>query len=204
MNRLGKHCYELPTVVLAEYLLGKIFVRTLPDKHVLKGRIVETEAYLGKDDEASHAWRGKTSRNSVMFDAPGSIYIYFTYGCHYMLNIVSEPEKSAGAVLIRAMEPVEGIEFMEKQRGSTIFTNLMSGPGKLTKALAIDKCSNGKDLFGEEFFLEDAPPVPQNMIGTSGRIGISRSRELPWRTFILDNPHLSKVRLPDRHLAVLS
>jgi len=197
MNRLGKHCYELPTVALAEYLLGKIFVRTLPDKRVLKGRIVETEAYLGNDDEASHAWRGKTSRNSVMFHAPGSIYIYFTYGCHYMLNIVSEPEKSAGAVLIRAMEPVEGIEFMEKQRGSTMFTTLMSGPGKLTKALAIDKSSNGKDLFGEEFFLEDAPPVPQRMIGTSSRIGISRSRELPWRKFILDNPHLSKARLPE-------
>lgn len=196
MNRIARQFFEIPTLELAEQLLGKIFVRSLPGNICLKGRIVETEAYLGKDDEACHAWRGKTKRNSVMFHSPGTIYVYFTYGCHYMLNIVSEPEESAGAVLIRAMEPLEGTAFMQQQRKSSRETTLMSGPGKLTQALAIDSSSNGKNLFGNEFFIEDAPALPKNMIGTSTRVGISKSCELPWRKFMLNNPHVSKVRLP--------
>jgi len=127
-----------------------------------------------------------------MFREPGTLYVYFTYGCHYLLNIVSEPVNSAGAVLVRAMEPLEGVPFMEEQRGTTSFTNLMSGPGKLARALAIDTRCNGKNLFGDEFFLEDAPPLPQEMIGSSTRVGISKSRELPWRKFMINNPHLSK------------
>ncbi|MBV5302801.1 MAG: DNA-3-methyladenine glycosylase [Chlorobium sp.] len=197
MSKLEKQFFEIPTLELAETLLGKIFVRILPGNIQLKGRIVETEAYLGEDDEACHAWRGKTKRNQIMYHAPGTLYVYFTYGNHYMLNIVSEPENRAGAVLIRAMEPVEGIRFMEEQRDTRILANLMSGPGKLAKALAIDGKSNGKNIFGEEFFVEDAPAMPESMVGTSVRAGISRSRELPWRKFILDNPYLSKVRLPE-------
>jgi DNA-3-methyladenine glycosylase len=192
MERLEKQFYQQPTLELAEKLLGKIFVRILPGNIELKGRIVETEAYLGQQDQASHAWRGRTQRNQIMFRAPGTLYVYFTYGCHYLINIVSEPENSAGAVLIRAMEPVEGIPFMQEQRGTSILTNLMSGPGKLARALAIDCGSNGKDLFGDEFFLENAPPLPAAMTGTSTRVGISKSRELPWRKFMLNNPHLSK------------
>ena len=192
MERVDKQFYETPTLELAEKLLGKIFVRILPENIRLKGRIVETEAYLGHNDEACHAWRGKTARNQIMFRAPGTMYVYFNYGVHYLLNIVSEPENHAGAVLVRAMEPVEGTAFMQEQRKTGIFTNIMSGPGKLTQALAIDGGCNGKELFGEEFFLENAPPVPQNMIGTSARAGISRSRDLPWRKFILNNPHVSR------------
>jgi DNA-3-methyladenine glycosylase len=192
MERLKKQFYEQPTLELAEQLLGKIFVRTLPGNIRLKAKIVETEAYLGQHDEACHAWRGKTARNQIMFQTPGTIYVYFSYGCHYLLNIVSEPVNNAGAVLIRAMEPLEGMAFMEQQRETRIITNLMSGPGKLTRALAIDSSSNGKDLFGDEFFLENAPPVPKEMIGTSTRVGISKSRELPWRKFMLNHPHVSK------------
>jgi DNA-3-methyladenine glycosylase len=192
MERLEKQFYEQPTLELAEQLLGKIFVRILPGNIRLKARIVETEAYLGQDDEACHAWRGRTPRNRIMFQTPGTMYVYFSYGCHYLLNIVSEPVNNAGAVLIRAMEPVEGISFMEEQRGTRIITNLMSGPGKLTRALAIDCHSNGKNLFGDEFFLENAPPIPAAMIGTSTRVGISKSRELPWRKFMINNPHVSK------------
>jgi DNA-3-methyladenine glycosylase len=192
VERLGKQFYETATLELAEKLLGKIFVRTLPGNIRLKGRIVETEAYLGENDEACHAWRGRTARNQIMFRAPGTLYVYFTYGCHYLINIVSEPLNSAGAVLIRAMEPVEGVPFMEEQRGTAIFTNLMNGPGQLARALAIDSSCNGKDLFGNECFLENAPLLPEEMIGTSARIGISKSRELPWRKFILNNPHVSK------------
>lgn len=195
MERLQQQFYKCPTMELSELLLGKIFVRVLPGNIQLKGRIVETEAYLGKDDEACHAWRGKTARNRIMFHAPGTLYIYFTYGTHYMLNIVSEPENTAGAVLIRAMEPIEGESFMIKQRGTDHINNLMSGPGKLTKALAIDCNSNGKNLFSEEFYIENAPALPETMIGTSTRVGISKSRELLWRKFILNNPHVSNARV---------
>ncbi len=192
MERLEKQFYEQPTLELAEQLLGKIFVHILPGNIRLTGRIVETEAYLSHQDEASHAWRGRTTRNQIMFRKPGTIYIYFTYGCHYMLNIVSEPEHSAGAVLVRAMEPLEGLLFMQEQRGTSVMTNLMSGPGRLARALAIDGNCNGQDLFGKEFFLENAPPLPKEMIATSTRVGISKSRELPWRKFIRNNPHVSK------------
>ncbi len=192
VERLGKQFYELPTLKLAEKLLGKIFVRTLPGNITLKGKIVETEAYLGTGDEACHAWRGKTARNQIMFQAPGTLYVYFTYGCHYLLNIVSEPEECAGAVLIRAMEPVAGEQFMQEQRATGVLTNLMSGPAKLTQALAIDRRHNGANLFGEEFYLEESEELPQSMIGSSARVGISKSRELQWRKFILNNPHLSK------------
>ena len=195
MERLEKQFYEQPTLELAEQLLGKIFVRILPGNIQLKARIVETEAYLGQQDEACHAWRGKTARNQIMFRSPGTLYVYFTYGCHYLLNIVSEPVNSAGAVLVRAMEALEGMSFMEEQRGTRMITNLMNGPGKLTRALAIDIGSNGKNLFGDEFFLENAPPLPPEMIGTSARVGISKSRELPWRKFMINNPHLSKAKV---------
>ncbi|WP_076789090.1 DNA-3-methyladenine glycosylase [Chlorobium sp. KB01] len=195
MERLEKQFYEIPTLELAEKLLGKIFVRTLPGNRQLKARIVETEAYLGVDDEACHAWRGRTERNSTMFLRPGTIYVYFTYGCHHLINIVSEPEHRAGAVLLRAMEPVEGISFMQMQRGTAVERELMSGPGKLARALQIERRDNGRDLFGEEFYLENAPPVPEKMIGTTTRVGISRSRDLPWRKFIINNPHVSKARI---------
>jgi DNA-3-methyladenine glycosylase len=195
MERLEQQFYELPTLELAEQLLGKIFVRTLPGDILLKGKIVETEAYFGNMDEACHAWRGKTARNQVMFRKPGTLYVFFTYGNHYLLNIVSEPENAPGAVLIRAMEPVEGEVFMQEKRGTNLRTNLMSGPGKLTRALAIDCSNNGQNLFSEEFFIENAPPVQEHFIGTSSRVGISKSRELQWRKYILNNPHVSKVRV---------
>ncbi|NTU97430.1 MAG: DNA-3-methyladenine glycosylase [Chlorobiaceae bacterium] len=194
MERVHRQFFEKQTLELAEKLLGKIFVRVMPDNTILKGKIVETEAYLGNGDEACHAWKGRTQRNRSMFLAPGSIYVYFTYGNHFMLNIVSEPENSAGAVLIRAMEPLEGIPGMQKRRGTENITSLMSGPGKLTRAMAIEAECDGKDLFGEEFYLENTPPVEPCLVGTSGRIGISRSRDLPWRKFIIGNPHVSKAR----------
>ena len=195
MGMLEPQFFELPTLELTEKLLGKIFVHVLPGNVQLKGRIVETEAYSGTGDEACHAWRGKTARNQIMFRRPGTLYVYFTYGNHFMLNIVSEPENIAGAVLIRAMEPVEGLQFMQEQRGTSLTTNLMSGPGKLTRALAIDTRSNGKTLFNDEFFLENAPSLEESEIGTSTRVGISKSRELLWRKFILNNPHVSKGRV---------
>jgi DNA-3-methyladenine glycosylase len=192
MKRLGADFYELPTLVLAERLLGKIFVHRDDSGRLTKGRIVETEAYLGNGDEACHAWHGMTERNRVMFGPPGRLYIYFSYGCHYLANIVSEQDGIAGAVLLRAMEPVEGIEWMRERRRIAEPTSLMSGPGKLTQALGIGLTHYGESLLGDTCWLEKAPEISPELIGTSPRIGISRSMELPWRKFVTGSPHLSK------------
>jgi DNA-3-methyladenine glycosylase len=195
MKRLGPQFFETPTLQLAECLLGKIFVRSEgPGKPLLKGRIVETEAYLAAGDEASHAWRGMTARNRAMFGPPGTLYIYLSYGCHYLANVVSEPEGAAGAVLLRAMEPVEGIGQMCLNRGVEDPLSLMSGPGRLTRALGIGPDLYGESLSGPHCWLEDAPEVPAGMIGTSQRIGISRSTRLPWRKFVIGSPHVSGAR----------
>jgi len=194
MKRLEAEFYELPTLELAERLLGKIFVRSEGPGMVSRARIVETEAYLGEGDEACHAWRGMTKRNRAMFGPPGHLYIYFTYGCHFMMNIVSEPEGTAGAVLLRAMEPLEGLDRMRERRGTSDERALMSGPGKLAQALGVGPEQYGTSLTGETCWLEEAPEVPQELIGTSPRIGISRSTELPWRKFVTDSPHVSKTR----------
>lgn len=196
MERLGPDFFELPTLLLAERLLGKIFVHCEdPGKPLLKARIVETEAYLGEGDQASHAWRGITPRNRAMFSHPGTLYIYFTYGCHYMANIVSEPVGTAGAVLLRAMEPLEGIEEMSLRRQTGNTRALMSGPGKLTQALGIGLDMYGETLFGELCWLENAPDLPAEVIGTSTRIGISRSTDLLWRKFIIGSSYVSKTRI---------
>ncbi|NTU69063.1 MAG: DNA-3-methyladenine glycosylase [Chlorobiaceae bacterium] len=197
MEHLGPDFFEVPTLVLAERLLGKVFVRSEgPGGLLLKGRIVETEAYLGEDDEASHAWRGITRRNRAMFGQPGTLYIYFSYGCHHLANIVSEPVGTAGAVLLRAMEPVEGIERMRMNRRTEELRSLMSGPGRLTQALGIGPDLDAEPLFGHRCWIEDAPELPPEMIGTSPRIGISRSIGLPWRKFVTGSPHISKSRPP--------
>jgi DNA-3-methyladenine glycosylase len=194
MKRLGSDFYEVPTLLLAERLLGKIFVHCEGPGRMMKGRIVETEAYLGEHDLASHACRGKTPRNEAMFGPPGTLYIYFTYGCHYMANIVSEPVGSAGAVLLRAMEPVEGIDLMREKRQTQPLTSLMSGPGKLTRALGIGPELYGESLLGRNCWLEEGPELPAEMIGTSPRIGISRSAGLPWRKFVIGSKHVSQTR----------
>jgi DNA-3-methyladenine glycosylase len=192
MKRLDAEFYQTPTLLLAERLLGKIFVHRDPSGRMTRGRIVETEAYLGVGDEACHAWRGMTERNRVMFGPPGHLYIYFSYGCHYLANIVSEPEGIAGAVLLRAMEPVEGVEWMRERRNAADERALMSGPGKLTRALGLGPAHYGESLMDDVCWLEEAPEIPPELIGTSSRIGISRSAALPWRKFVIDSPHVSK------------
>ncbi|NTU53912.1 MAG: DNA-3-methyladenine glycosylase [Chlorobiaceae bacterium] len=194
MKRLERNFYDAPTLILAERLLGKIFVHCEGPGSITKGRIVETEAYLGEGDEACHAWRGMTERNRVMFEKPGQLYIYFSYGCHFMANVVSEPEGMAGAVLLRAMEPIEGIGLMQARRKTTEERSLMSGPGKLTQALGIGMALYGESLFGNICWIEEAPDIVPEMIGTTRRIGISRSTELPWRKFLKESPHVSRTR----------
>ncbi|RLI06143.1 DNA-3-methyladenine glycosylase [Candidatus Bathyarchaeota archaeon] len=188
---LPRSFYSRDTLTVAKELLGKYLVRQVGRKMVV-GKIVEVEAYGGSDDPASHAYRGITPRNKLMFGEAGHAYIYFTYGNHYCLNVTTEKEGKPGAVLIRAIEPVKGIDLMKKHR-KTSLENLTNGPGKLTQALKITKKQNGLDLTkkGELFIC-----FPQNKekieIVSSRRIGIKVGTEKLWRFYIKNNPFVSK------------
>jgi DNA-3-methyladenine glycosylase len=144
------------------------------------GVIVETEAY-DATDPACHAYIGRTPRNEVLFGPPGRAYVYLSYGIHSLLNAVAEPEGDAAAVLIRALEPIEGIELMRERRGTDDVTQLCSGPGKLTQALGVGLDLNGADLDAPPF--EVRPPTEGTgvEVTTSTRIGITKAAELPWR-----------------------
>lgn len=181
--------FARPTEVVARNLLGKKLVRILFKKlgkiERLSGIIVETEAYGFKDDPASHAYRGISPRNVSMFGKVGRAYIYFTYGNHYCLNVCARSNRfEAGAVLIRALEPVEGIETMEIFRKSNNVFSLTSGPGKLTEALNITRRLDGEDMTNPRnpLYLEHGlePPI----VVTTARIGISRALNRKWRFVI--------------------
>ncbi len=161
----------------------------------LRARIVETESYRSSDDQASHAYRGRTARNDVMFGPPGHAYVYFSYGCHWMLNVVAHPEGDAAAVLIRAAEPLAGLDDMFARRGVTRPEDLLSGPGKLCQAFSITRAENGADLLtssGDALRLE--PGRRPRRILASPRVGISKSVELPWR--FVDASRLAWVSKP--------
>jgi DNA-3-methyladenine glycosylase len=189
--------YNRDTLTVAPELLGKLLVRRVDDDGgVLIGRIVETEAYRGVDDPASHSYRGRTLRNFVMFGRPGLAYVYFTYGNHYCLNVVTEEEGTPAAVLIRAVEPIEGVEVMKRNRGVENLIDVASGPGKLTKAFQITREQNGCDLTDRASELKigqpnDAGDKPLSIVQTT-RIGIRLAQEKPWRFYIRGNPHVSR------------
>ena len=155
--------------------------------------IVETEAYLGPDDPASHAARLKQGRVAAMWGQPGIAYVYRSYGVHAMLNVVTEPLGDTGAVLIRALEPIDGIDLMRVRRGVERTTLLCSGPGRLCQALGI-----GLDLHGTDLVTSGrlwiAPGEPVQDVSVSGRIGISRGQEHPWRFWVSGNSHVSAHR----------
>jgi DNA-3-methyladenine glycosylase len=184
MSILDRKFYRRDTLQVASALLGKKLVRQINGLE-LAGMIVETEAYCGEADSACHAHRGKTPRNTVMFGEPGHAYVYFTYGMHYMLNLVTEAKDNPCAVLIRAVVPLAGIEEMEgrrKRKGA----ELTNGPAKLCQAFSIDKALNGWDLTcGKELWLVDYKKIPAESIITTPRIGIDYAskehREAPWR-----------------------
>lgn len=191
---LPREFYLQDTRTAAQKLLGQIVRRRLPTGEVLSGIIVETEAYL-KDDPACHAYRGRTLRNSTMFGPPGRAYVYFTYGLHMMLNLVCAPEGIAEAVLIRALEPVEGVEAMRQNRGGVLETRqLTNGPGKLAQALALTRLTHdGADLTdpsGELLILPNDYP-PFEMV-TKTRIGITQGVDLPWRYYVAGSPYVSR------------
>jgi DNA-3-methyladenine glycosylase len=156
------------------------------------GVIVETEAYEAADP-ACHAYIGRTARNEVLFGPPGRVYVYLSYGIHSLLNFVTEPEGSASAVLVRALEPTEGIDLMRERRGRDQIEQLCSGPGKLTEALGVDLSLNGADLFAPPFELADRGSAWKKVeITASPRIGITKAAELPWRYCVSGSRFVSR------------
>ena len=191
---LQKNFYQKDTVVVAQALLGTCLVHDSAQGKTV-GRIVETEAYLFKDDPACHASRGQTQRNAAMFGPPGHAYIYLIYGMHLCFNVVTAPVGQGEAVLIRALAPVEGIPLMEKRRGTNEIQKLCNGPGKLMQAMGMRLEQNGCELF-------DGPLTiwPRNSHGGSckidvvetPRIGITAGAELPLRFYLKGNRYASR------------
>ncbi len=191
-KRIDSNFFKGQTEEVAKKLLGKILVRIYNGK-ILAGKIVETEAYLDENDLASHSAVGMTERNKVMFGEAGLAYVYFTYGMHYCFNVVTGEKGKGSAVLIRALEPIEGIEQMKKFRRKKDVHILTNGPAKLCQALKIDKKLNGVDLkTSSEIFIGEPNQQEQFEIMTTTRIGIEKSKDLPLRFYIKENKFVSK------------
>lgn len=197
--------YARDTVTVARELLGAVIVSTAGGETV-SGRIVETEAYLGSDDPGSHAaTRGITKRNAVMYGPPGRAYVYFTYGNHHMLNVVTEPEGTAGAVLIRALEPLTGTDVMARRRvagrrsvSPLPVRDLANGPGKLACALGLTLADNGTPLDGTATLSVLEPGELAGAVLSSGRIGLSQGHELELRFYLGGDRHVSTARTGPR------
>jgi DNA-3-methyladenine glycosylase len=202
--------YDRDPRLVAPDLLGKVLVRR-EGKNIRAGRIVEVEAYLGEDDPAAHSAVGQTPRNAVMFGPPGYVYVYFIYGNHYCLNVSCLPKGRAGAILFRALEPVEGIAAMAASRGVSIvhprdLKKLTSGPGRLAQAFGVNRIrDNGKDLTSakSDLFVVDEPladgPAKDydsaRRVLTTPRIGITKAADLPLRYLIAGNSFVSGLKL---------
>lgn len=184
---LRRDFYRRPTQEVARDLVGLELVRRISIEGrslTLTGTIIETEAYGSEDDEASHAFRGITKRNSVMFGPVGFSYVYFTYGNHHCVNVTARDDSaSAGAVLIRSIRPNLGIDIMQSFRRRQDLRELASGPGRLTQAMGISRNLNGIDLTSplSELFIYESPPGPAPRVESCTRVGISRACDKPWR-----------------------
>jgi DNA-3-methyladenine glycosylase len=206
-KKLDRKFYNRPTLKVAKELLGKYLVVEKGGIYV-SGKIVETEAYIGRNDPASHAHRGMTPRNEVMFGDPGYAYVYFTYGMHHCLNFVTEKKGFPAATLIRALEPMDGIEIMRKRRKIEDLKNLTNGPAKLCQALGIDRTLNGADICSDIIYIEDrslnrtvqARGNRPTKIASTSRIGIlkippkagNEGKDKKWRFYIENNKFVSK------------
>ena len=198
MPKLPYSFYQNEIVTdLAVHLLGKQLF-TLIDDELTGGTIVETEAYKGVVDKASHAYGGRlTNRTQVMYESGGVSYVYLCYGIHHLFNVVTGPQNTPHAVLIRGLEPISGLDIMLKRRNMTsLKPNLTAGPGALAKALGIDKGLNAKDLMGEEIWIEDnGIQINPLDIVAGPRIGVAYAQDhalLPWRFYVKGNKFVSK------------
>ena len=184
-------------LTVARELLGKRLVVPAPDGRRVAGRIVETEAYMGPEDKAAHSYANRrTARTETMFAAGGVAYVYFIYGMYYQFNVVTNEAETPHAILVRALEPEEGLEWMRQRRPGRRDRDLTSGPGKLCIALGLDRSFNGADLRGGRVWSEDAgEEIPPSKIASGTRIGIDYAAEFaakPWRFWVRDNPYVSR------------
>jgi DNA-3-methyladenine glycosylase len=193
-GRLPRSFYARSALQVASELLGRVLVRTLADGIRLAARIVETEAYL-PDDPASHAFRGMTRRNEVMFGPPGRLYVYFTYGNHWMMNVVTGRAGEGTAVLLRAAEPLQGLEMMAAHRGRDHPHDLCSGPGKLAKAFGVTGAQNGQDLVrGSDAYILEGQAVARSRVSRTTRVGVTLGAERRWRFIVTGDPFVSRGR----------
>lgn len=196
---LPRGFFDRPATAVAPELLGCVLAHDLADG-VVAARIVEVEAYMGRADPPSHAFRGQTARNEVMFGEPGHAYVYFTYGMHFCVNLVCEPPGEAAAVLLRAGRVVDGVELaVVRRNGNRRLAQLASGPARLCQALGIDRAQNGADVCDPGGALrvlapEGLPGVPADRIATGPRVGVSTGAEVPWRFWIAGDPSVSAYR----------
>ena len=183
-------------LTVAKDLLGKLLVVRGPNGERVSGKIVEVEAYRGPEDRASHAFGGRrTKRTETMYGNGGVAYVYFVYGMYYQFNVVSNVMDTPHAILVRALEPVEGIELMRERRQTHSDRNLTSGPGKLCIAMGIDRQLDNADLLGDQVWIEDFEAISPRRIARGPRVGIDYAQEWiekPWRFWIRDNSYVSR------------
>lgn len=193
--KLDRSFYERDSLTVARELLGKNIVHNTPEG-VVAGMIVEVEAYKGEIDAAAHSYKGRrTARTEVMFGLGGYAYVYLIYGMYYCLNVVANLREIPEAVLIRALEPKEGIVIMSDRRGTSDLKKLCSGPGKLCNAMGITKDHNGMDLCGDRLFISQGIELPQSSIEATPRINIDyagEAKDYLWRYVIKGSRFLSK------------
>lgn len=199
-SKLPREFYTRGNVlVVARQLLGCLLVVREADGARTSGMIVETEAYMGPEDKAAHSYNNRrTARTETMFGLGGMAYVYFIYGMYYQFNVVTNRENIPHAILVRALEPLEGVERMRERRPVKKERDLTSGPGKLCQALGLDRAFNGEDLLGERVWIEAAERrLAPNRVASGARIGIDYAeeyKEKPWRFWIKDNPYVSRLR----------
>jgi DNA-3-methyladenine glycosylase len=199
MSRLSRDFYDRPTLQVARDLIGKRLVHeSLAGR--TSGAIVEVEAYIGEADAACHASAGRTSRTALLYGDPGFAYVYLNYGMHYLVNAVTEPRDSPAAVLIRALDPRDGLALMSTRRARGVrspqtleSSALCRGPGNVTKALGITLGDNGLDLCGSKLYVEDAGEEFET-VAWGPRVGISVATEAPWRCYVTGHPSVTKTR----------
>ena len=189
MDKILRDFLDRPASVVAPLLLGSLLEREIDGK-IVRVRIVETEAY-DQTDAASHSYKGVTPRTDIMFGDPGRLYVYFTYGMHYCCNVVVDKKGVGSAILIRAVEPIDGVEVMEDRRHRSGI-DVTNGPAKLCQALGIDKQLNGHDLSTSPLKLILQDPINPKDITQTTRIGISQAKDVPWRFYISGNAYVSK------------
>jgi DNA-3-methyladenine glycosylase len=186
MPRSPRRAFAGPATEVAPEVLA----RRLSDGRVLRARIVETEAYE-QDDPASHAYRGRTPRVRAMFGPPGHLYVYFTYGMHHCMNVVTGPKGTGSAVLLRAAQPLEGMDRMSVRRGTDRIVDLCRGPGRFAQAFEVDRSFDGADLVrGSEIWIERDPRAASAIVRSGPRVGIRVGTDRPWR-FWIDGPWVS-------------